>query len=454
MAVDDMAPSYLLHWRAVHRALAPALLILIVGCRDQRPRSTEMPPPADAKCGDGVLQEGEDCDGSAQTDETCISRGFDMGPLVCDTTTCTWSERQCIKRCGNGVLDLGESCDGALGVPLCDTWGANVCTATCTLDTRFCVSQPYFQNGPELTLDKGGPAVVGDVAPAGPGDLVMAVPALSRVEVFPWSMTRGFEAGSSKKLSFQRSPKTVEIVDLDGNGVTDIAVLNTDGSLDLLENQGAQYTLRNLGGACTNRFFLPNDGVARTQLTAFGCETITHVSSAGAVDTSTFRVSAITNGPDGTYWTDDQQRIHFPDGGSTDVPIAFIGLGVGDFDDDGDFDLVTATQTTVELLENTGTGYAAKLSYGAPFAQELRALDVDGDGRFDLLWVEGQTVVVRRNRSNFTFDETRLDAGTASPDRASLAVGDADGDGDLDVTLVFKTGTDSTVTRVLINRSH
>lgn len=346
------------------------------------------------------------------------------------------------------MLDLGEACDGALGLEPCTTWGFNACEA-CTVDTRHCVTGE-FEPAPELDMSKGGPAVLGDLAPKGPGDLVMAVPAFSRVEVVPWSMTQGFEAVSSRKLSFLRSPVVAELIDANQDGNVDVAAINADGTFDLLLYQGATYALQTLDGGCAGGAFLPSDGQAAATAIVTGCGGFSEVSATGARFTAAPNATAFARTPAGVAWADDVPAIHLPDGGSSALLAATTALGLGDLDADGDEDLAVVTASGVEVLENTGSGFASRATFtsAAPFS--LRVLDLDGDRRPDLFWASGDELVVRRNRGAFVFSEVRLAAGAGA--RVSISLGDADGDQDLDVAVTVATGTDSTKTRVFRNR--
>jgi len=68
-------------------------------------------------CGNGVIDPGEDCDGSAVGGETCVSLGQDFvsGTLACDGS-CGFDTSGCVAPyCGDGVVDAtaGEECDNA-----------------------------------------------------------------------------------------------------------------------------------------------------------------------------------------------------------------------------------------------------------------------------------------------------------------------------------------------------
>jgi len=67
-------------------------------------------------CGNGYLNEGEDCD-QALNGASCASLGFPGGILGCNLDTCKFDTSGC-EVCGNGTKGVGEECDGALPVDL------------------------------------------------------------------------------------------------------------------------------------------------------------------------------------------------------------------------------------------------------------------------------------------------------------------------------------------------
>ncbi len=93
-------------------------------------------------CGNGVIDEGEDCDGEDFGGLTCKSLGYETGNLVC-TQYCTLDTSKCGFACGNGIIDEGEDCDGTnLGGKTCQDlgFGAGVlgCKTDCTWDLTGC----------------------------------------------------------------------------------------------------------------------------------------------------------------------------------------------------------------------------------------------------------------------------------------------------------------------------
>ena len=130
--------------------------------------------------------------------------------------------------------------------------------------------------------------------------------------------------------------------------------------------------------------------------------------------------------------------------GSSDVAVGATpaSVAVGDVDGDGDLDLLTANfnHGTVSVRLNDGNGTfsggtdVAVVTTPQPATPISVAVgDVDGDGDLDLLTANYYlgTVSVRLNNGSGAFSGTTDVAVGANPH--SVAVGDVDGDGDLDV---------------------
>lgn len=85
-------------------------------------------------CGDGQLAATEACDGTNFGGLTCSDLGYEGGTLSCAADCSQIFEGNCqvAPTCGNGVLDQGEACDGAnLGGETCVTLGYDAGTLSC-----------------------------------------------------------------------------------------------------------------------------------------------------------------------------------------------------------------------------------------------------------------------------------------------------------------------------------
>ena len=100
------------------------------------------------RCGDGELQPayGEACDGYQLNGQTCEGLLYHGGELTCDAD-CRYDLTACeaAGRCGDGILQAPEACDGDdLGTATCDDFfpgypGGNLtCDADCAVDTTGC----------------------------------------------------------------------------------------------------------------------------------------------------------------------------------------------------------------------------------------------------------------------------------------------------------------------------
>jgi hypothetical protein len=70
-------------------------------------------------CGNGILEEGEECDGN-DVPLTCEDAGYYAGEMFC-TNGCDLNDAEC-HNCGNGTVDVndGEECEGDAGISCAD----------------------------------------------------------------------------------------------------------------------------------------------------------------------------------------------------------------------------------------------------------------------------------------------------------------------------------------------
>jgi hypothetical protein len=159
-------------------------------------------------------------------------------------------------------------------------------------------------------------------------------------------------------------------------------------------------------------------------------------------------------------------RVYRNDGAGafTDVGAGLPGVCVGsvawgDYDADGDLDLVlsghTGSECLARLYRNDGAGGFTDIGASLAGADYSSAAwgDCDNDGDLDLVlagWTGAEAVTrVYCNEGGGKF--TALDAGLPGAYRSSVAWGDHDGDGDLDLLLA---GYTSSGPMACIYRSH
>lgn len=86
-----------------------------ISCRDNCSGYDISGCTAAAKCGNGLIEEGEVCDGNRLNDRTCATEvGFgSIGTLACNSTCTGYITTGCSASttCGNGILEAGEICD-------------------------------------------------------------------------------------------------------------------------------------------------------------------------------------------------------------------------------------------------------------------------------------------------------------------------------------------------------
>ncbi len=108
-------------------------------------------------CGNGRRESGEQCDGEDWLWRSCVEPGaltYTGGQLHCNQATCQLDYTQCTRcddsRCGDGVIDSDEECDGTnLGTHSCldmvRFFGTVSCLSNCRVDYSKCPGCTLFK---------------------------------------------------------------------------------------------------------------------------------------------------------------------------------------------------------------------------------------------------------------------------------------------------------------------
>ena len=273
---------------------------------------------------------------------------------------------------------------------------------------------------------------LGDVDGDGDLDMLTANNGSSTVSVRLNDGTGNFTApATNPNPAVDYGPLSVALGDVDGDGDLDLLTANNNlsGTVSIRLNDGT--------GSFTAPATNPNPGVGHTPISV----ALGDVDGDGDLDLLTANygdntVSVRLNDGTGSFTAPATN----PDPGVGDAPYS---VALGDVDGDGDLDVLTANigDNTVSVRLNDGTG-----SFTAPATNPNPVVgneplsvalgDVDGDGDLDLLTANygDNTVSVRLNdgTGNFTAPATNPNPSVGSSPY-SIALGDVDGDGDLDV---------------------
>jgi hypothetical protein len=227
------------------------------------------------------------------------------------------------------------------------------------------------------------------------------------------------------------SPSSVAVGDVNGDGKPDLFTANFDASSVSVLLGNGDGTFRTNVDYATN---FSSSSVAVGDLNGDGRPDLLTAASFGA------SVSVLLGNGDGTFGA----KVDYPTGASP------RSVATGDVNGDGKLDVVTANKddSSVSVLLGNGNGtFGANVDYGAGFTPNAAAVaDVNGDGRPDVITANslGSSVSVLAGNGDGTF-QASVDYAAGSipdslPDTDSVAVGDANGDGRLDVIAANRLG--------------
>jgi FG-GAP-like repeat/PASTA domain len=234
-------------------------------------------------------------------------------------------------------------------------------------------------------------------------------------------------------LASGRNPASVAIGDVDGDRAEDIVTANSVGTVSVLLGKG-DGTFRARRDYVTGG---TPSSVAIGDLNGDGkLDAVTAISSAQG------GISVLLNAGDGSF----QPARDFGAGFAADK------LAIGDLNGDGSLDLTVGGEDAlgyprVAVFLNAGDGsFPASRTYSATSDPKSIAVgDINGDGRPDLVWTTseeetGPGFVVQLNRGRGRFGEGKGYGlhGDGASGGSSVAIGDLNGDGQVEVAVTSR----------------
>ncbi|MCG8456104.1 MAG: VCBS repeat-containing protein, partial [Holophagales bacterium] len=258
----------------------------------------------------------------------------------------------------------------------------------------------------------------------GDGDLDVLQASLHQPDRLWWNDGAGTFVDSGQRLGSSYG-LSVALGDFDGDGDLDAALGHLDGMVRILVGDG-------LGSFEDQGQLLAQDIANSTQAVV-----AEDFDGDGDLDLFTAQSGNVTYGSRANrLWRNDGFGTFADSGQLLGGGYTFVAIG-GDVDGDGDSDVVTAGDE-VTLWRNDGFGtFAATTLPATDLVQEVALVDVDGDTDLDLVLGNigdvgaGAPNTVWWNDGSGSF----VDSGQAlgAEPTLSFAVGDLDGDGDLDL---------------------
>ncbi|MEQ8905559.1 FG-GAP-like repeat-containing protein [Ekhidna sp.] len=293
---------------------------------------------------------------------------------------------------------------------------------------------------------------------------------VSEVVAVPYMFSFSVESGSSTALFVAQDPiesnvflpTSVHIIDLDGDGNSDVLSTSRDDKINWYDNNGAQsfstITLSSAINGARDLFplDLDNDGDLDVVTSAEDDGKLLWLENNGSESFAVNTIAQSLSGIKGVYsidmdgdgdldivsastfsldWHENDGNQNFTThdlGLSGNSPTACYAA---DIDNDGDIDIIGGSQTKLSWFENDGTQSFTQhdLPFSIGAAGDVFAIDLDDDGDIDLVSAEriDDEVVWYENDGNQSFSEHIVS--NDADEVYAIVVADLDGDGDIDI---------------------
>jgi hypothetical protein len=251
-------------------------------------------------------------------------------------------------------------------------------------------------------------------------------------------LNRGDGRFTSRRDYATTHAESLALSDLNADGRLDVATANEGNSVSVFLNTG--------GGTFGPRRDYPI-GTTFSPSIAIGDLNGDGLPDLAAVNEVASTIAVLTNAGDGTFPTRrDYQTADGPQ-----------SVAIGDVNDDGRAELISVNGEVASVLLNRGDGnFGGRRDYGTgPWSDSVAIADLNADGAPDLATDNGgdpgDTVSVLLNRGDGTFHSRRDYAAT---DALGIAIGDLNGDRKPELVTRGETYNDSgdTAVSVLVNR--
>jgi len=217
-----------------------------------------------------------------------------------------------------------------------------------------------------------------------------------------------FSLRSTRTLAVQ--PQDTRVGDFNGDGFQDMVVSSASGVNQVLFNNGQ--------GGFGQSVTFAGGSEAQIQVADVNGDGLDDIISSTATDQIGVYIS------DGSNGFTLQSTFALPAAG---LPY---DISVGDFDEDGDVDLVFADSSSFAVYLGSGTGtFTATTSYASSSARAVEVGDFNQDGHLDFVGANFSTNTITTYTGDGTGLFTAASTYTASGGITELAVGDFNDDG-------------------------